>query len=214
MAKKNHISRQITTKKFRTSFVNVFTPRPNMQGDLKYNLSMIFDNKEDIAEIIQIVREVATQHWGTIPKTLKVPWSNGNDKKDKQTGEVYVGYENKIVVQTSSKQRVGIVDCVIDPATEKLHVLTTDEEFYGGCYAAATITAYTWENIGGQGVSIGLQNVQKIGDGEPFSGKSKAEDDFSPISKPKPDVTGLGLEPKTGLADDLGINTPDNEIPF
>ncbi len=193
MAKKNYISKQICTKRFRTSFVNVFTPRPNMQGQLKYNLSMIFDSKEDIANIIQIVREVATEHWGTIPENLKVPWTDGNKKIDKQSGIVYAGYENKIVVQSSSKQRIGVVDHVIDPATGKLHVLTTDEEFYGGCYAIATITAYTWENIGGQGVSIGLQNVQKVGDGEHFSGKSKAEDDFSPIDKPE----------TTNLSDDL-----------
>jgi hypothetical protein len=184
MSKKSFISKQIKTNKFRVSFPNVHAPKADMQGNLKFGLSMIFDSVEDIAGIRAIVKEAAIGGFGSVPQGLKVPWSKGDEKKNKQTGETYDGYTGKIIINASSKQRVGIVDCEIDPATGKLHVLTNEEEFYGGCFAIATVTAWTWDNIGGQGVSIGLQNIQKVEDGEKFSGKTNAEDDFSPIKKP------------------------------
>lgn len=184
MGKKSFISNQITTPKFRVSFANVFAPKANMQGDLKFGLTMIFDSEKDIEGIRVIAKEAAMGQWGSIPAGLKLPWSKGDDKINKQTGETYDGYAGKVIIPANSKQRVGVVDCEIDPATRKLHVLTNEEEFYGGCYAIATIIAWTWDNIGGQGVSIGLQNVQKVGDGEKFSGKTNPEDDFTPMKKP------------------------------
>jgi len=43
--------------------------------------------------------------------------------------------------------------------------------------------------MGKHGVSFGLQNLQKMNDGEPFSGKTKAEDDFESIAVADEDGT-------------------------
>ena len=40
---------------------------------------------------------------------------------------------------------------------------------------------YAYEKMGNAGVSIGLNNLQLVRDGEPFSGRRKAEEAFSAI---------------------------------
>ena len=68
----------------------------------------------------------------------------------------------------------GVVDQNVQPIIEA-------EEMYAGCYARATLTAYAFDTAGNRGVAFGLQNIQKIRDGEPFTGREKAEDEFEAI---------------------------------
>lgn len=70
----------------------------------------------------------------------------------------------------SSKQRPGLVDRNKQP-------ILTEEEFYPGCWARATVTAYSYDNVG-KGVAFGLHNIQKLGDDENFTGRVAAEEDF------------------------------------
>jgi len=42
------------------------------------------------------------------------------------------------------------------------------------------VRAFAYENKS-KGIAFGLQNIQKLGDGEPFSGRVKAADDFEPV---------------------------------
>ena len=58
-------------------------------------------------------------------------------------------------------------------------------DVYGGMYARAKINAYFWEYMGKMGVSLGLQHVQKLRDGETFSGRGKAENDFDSVDVPQ-----------------------------
>ena len=48
--------------------------------------------------------------------------------------------------------------------------------------------------MGKQGVSIGLQNLMKIDDGEPLTGGASAEADFSEIVVPEEEVADKGDE--------------------
>lgn len=54
-------------------------------------------------------------------------------------------------------------------------------EFYSGCYGRASIIFYAYNANGNKGIAAGLQNLQKLEDGEPLSGKSRPEDDFGPV---------------------------------
>jgi hypothetical protein len=57
------------------------------------------------------------------------------------------------------------------------------EELYSGAYYRASIRCFAWEHpTGGKGVSVALDNVMKIKDGEAFSGKSSASDDFASVA--------------------------------
>lgn len=51
-------------------------------------------------------------------------------------------------------------------------------EVYSGVYGRASINFYAFNSNGNKGIACGLNNLQKIKDGEPLGGKSRAEDDF------------------------------------
>ncbi len=52
-------------------------------------------------------------------------------------------------------------------------------EVYSGVYGRASINFYAFNSNGNKGIACGLNNLQKIRDGEPLGGKSRAEDDFA-----------------------------------
>lgn len=52
-------------------------------------------------------------------------------------------------------------------------------EVYSGVYGRASINLYTFNSNGNKGITCGLNNLQKLRDGEPLGGKSRAEDDFA-----------------------------------
>lgn len=180
---------KLTTPRFRASFPSVFKPTKIKGSENEfYQLSMIFDLKEiakDPSEqakwdaIVDAVDPIAIKKFSTLPAVFKKPFLKGEDMRNKETGAVYDGHEGMVIIRAKSKDRPGVVDQNVAPIMDQ-------SEFYGGCYARATINLYAWNHpSSGKGVSAGLQNVQKVGEGEPFSGKTKAEDDFAPIAKPE-----------------------------
>ena len=54
-------------------------------------------------------------------------------------------------------------------------------EVYSGVYGRASITFYAFNSNGNKGIACGLNNLQKIADGEPLGGKTRAEDDFADL---------------------------------
>ena len=52
-------------------------------------------------------------------------------------------------------------------------------EIYSGIYARFSINFYAFNSNGNRGIACGLNNVQKLSDGTPLGGKSRAEDDFA-----------------------------------
>ena len=50
---------------------------------------------------------------------------------------------------------------------------------YSGVYGRAASTCTPFNSNGNRGIACGLNNLQKISDGEPLGGKSRAEDDFA-----------------------------------
>jgi hypothetical protein len=65
----------------------------------------------------------------------------------------------------------GIVDKDLNP-------IMSQDEFYSGCYGRASINFYAFNNAGNRGIACGLNNLQKLADGEPLAGGASAETDF------------------------------------
>lgn len=182
-------TKKLHTPKFRVAFPDVFeATQINGQGAEKYRLTMIFDPKEiakDPAEqkrfdaLRAAIRDTAEDKFGVVPKVMKEPFKKGDDMRNKETGAIYDGHEGMVILRSQSNERPGLVDGNLNPILER-------SDFYGGCYARATVNFYGWEHpTQGKGVSCGIQNIQKVADGEAlFSGKTKAEDDFEAIESP------------------------------
>lgn len=58
-------------------------------------------------------------------------------------------------------------------------VLTAHQNTYSGVYGRASISFYAFNSSGNKGIACGLNNLQKIRDGEPLGGKASAESDFA-----------------------------------
>lgn len=184
-------SKQITTPEFRVSFPAVFQARSAAEGqEAKFSITMLFPKTVNIDVLKQAVLEAIIEKWGADkakwPKGLRLPFRDGSEKD-------YEGYENVTFCTASSKMRPGLVDQNVQP-------IISPEEFYGGCYARATIAAFAYDKAGNKGVSWGLRNIQKVRDGEPFSGRSKPENDFDSIPVP----AGSASEGASDLLKDIG----------
>ncbi|MBU5439891.1 DUF2815 family protein [Tissierella sp. MSJ-40] len=163
---------KVITGKVRMSYANVFEPKSINGSDPKYSVSLIIpkDDKATIDKIKSAI-EVAKQEGisklgGKIPANLKTPLRDGDiDKPDDEA------YANSYFVNANSTIRPGIVD-------ENLQQIIDTTEFYSGCYGRASIVFYAYNANGSKGIACGLQNLQKLEDGEPLGGRSRAEDDF------------------------------------
>jgi len=192
---------KVVTPEFRVSFPQVFEPKGVNPGDkLKFSVQMLFQVKEteksrsegravvDIRPLKEAALKIIHEKFGTDRSKwpdLKLPFRDGAEtgKKDQE------GYGDGIIfVNASSSNKPGIVDGQKQP-------IIMPSEFYGGCYARATVNPYYWKYMGKEGVSFGLQNLQKLRDGDAFSGRSKPEEDFDAIEPPTGGATAADGDP-------------------
>lgn len=163
---------KVITGKVRMSYANVFEPKSINGSDPKYSVSLIIpkDDKATIEKINAAIelakKEGITKLGGKIPANLRTPLRDGDiDRPDDDS------YANSYFVNANSTIKPGIVD-------ENLQQIIDTTEFYSGCYGRASIVFYAYNANGNKGIACGLQNLQKLEDGEPLGGRSRAEDDF------------------------------------
>lgn len=186
MSKQQSIAqKKVITPEFRVSFPALFTPKGFEQQEPKYSLVMLFDKKTNIKKattnkkgeplsvsLWDAAQNAATEKWGADkakwPKNLKMPFRDGSERADTP------GYDNTIFITSSNKNQPGLVDQSRQP-------ILNEKDFYAGCYARAELIAFAYDKAGNKGVSFSLQNVQKLRDGEPFSGRKAAEDVFDAV---------------------------------
>jgi hypothetical protein len=164
---------KVMTPKFRVSFPNVFKAKAIEEGqDPKFSMAMLFDDEADLSAMKKAAQDAIKAKWpdkSKRPKGLRNPFRDATEKLQ------FEGYEEGITfVTASSKQKPGLVDQQRDDILDY-------EDFYAGCYARATLLAFPYDTMGNKGVSFLLSNIQKLADGEPLSGKTKAKDDFDAV---------------------------------
>lgn len=81
-------------------------------------------------------------------------------------------YANSYFINANSAAAPGIVDADRQPIIDR-------SEVYSGVYGRASINFYAFNSNGNKGIACGLNNLQKMKDGEALGGKSRAEDDFA-----------------------------------
>lgn len=165
---------KIKTPVFRASFANVFKPRVAFEGtEPVYSVEMLFSKKEnkEMKWLKDAIKTVADAKWGAgkYPKNFRSPIKDGDEK-------TLEGYPGNFFITAKSKQKPGVVD-------QNLEEIIDPSEFYSGCFARATVTVAAYSTLGNNGVAVYLQNLQKVKDGEAFSGKRNAKDDFDAIEE-------------------------------
>lgn len=164
---------KVVTGKVRASYLTVFEPKSINDGEAKYSVSLVIpksDKKtvEKIQQAIEQAKQDGKEKWGgKIPANLKTPLRDGDvDRADDPV------YANSWFVNASTKNRPGLVDADLNPIMDST-------ELYSGCYIRASVNFYPFSVNGNRGVACGLNNIQKLADGEPLGGKSSPADDFS-----------------------------------
>lgn len=166
---------KVITGKCRASFLNVFQPKSINGSDPKYSVSLIIPktDKKTIDKInaaIDAAKELGKEKWnGKIPPVLKTPLRDGDEERPDDST-----YKNSYFVNATSKQQPGMVDQALNPIMDST-------ELYSGCYIRASLNFYPFSVNGNKGIACGLNNVQKLADGEPLGGRSRAEDDFDSV---------------------------------
>lgn len=171
-------SKSLLTPEGRGSFIYCFEPsdKKTKKGASKYQLTILFKKGEDLSKLQAAAQKVITDKFGTDkekwPKKLKSPFLDQGDYD-------YEGYEaGAKMIRVSTTRKPQIVSNKKDPATGKPMPVTDSSELYPGCWLRASVNAGWYDVDGNKGVSFFLNNVQKLRDGPPISGGSRAEDEF------------------------------------
>lgn len=175
---------KIVTGKVRLSYAHLLEPSAVEEGqEKKYSVALIIA-KDDAATLKKIETAVAaakelgkTKWGGKIPAKLKLPLRDGDEERpDDPT------YANSYFLNCSSKTKPQIVD-------KALNEIIDADQIYSGMYARVSLNFYPFDTSGNRGIAVGLNNVQKLADGEPLSGRSSAADDFGGLESEDDDLT-------------------------
>lgn len=178
MAKFNNPTKVITGVNTRWSYVNAWEAKSINGGVPKFSVSLIIpksDTKtiEKIQAAIQAAYEAGQGklkgNGKSVPalSVLKTPLRDGDAERPDDEA-----YADAYFINANSATAPGIVDADRNPILDR-------SEVYSGVYGRASINFYAFNSNGNKGIACGLNNLQKIRDGEPLGGKSRAEDDFA-----------------------------------
>ena len=162
----------VLTGLVRFSYVHAFEPYAGDAGqEAKYSVSLLIrkDDSETIAAIREAVAEATdqgqTSKWGgKVPRNLKTPIRDGDTEKD--TDE-HPEYKGMYFINASSKRKPGIVDRHVNPIFDA-------EDLKSGDWGRADINFYAFAVNGNNGIACGLNNLQKIKDGESLGGSGQS----------------------------------------
>jgi hypothetical protein len=168
----------ITGPETRWSYANVWEAKSINGGQPKYSISLIIPKSDQktidkIQAAIQAAYEEGQSklkgNGKSVPalSVLKTPLRDGDTERPDDEA-----YRDSYFINANSSTAPGIVDA-------DRQVIIDHSEVYSGVYGRASINFYAFNSNGNRGIACGLNNLQKIKDGEPLGGKSRAEDDFA-----------------------------------
>lgn len=178
MAKFKNPMKVITGPQTRWSFCNVWEAKSINGGTPKYSVSLIIPKSDTVTieKINAAIQAAYTEgesklkgNGRSVPplSSIKTPLRDGDMERPDDEA-----YKNSYFINANSATAPGIVDA-------DRNIILERSEVYSGVYGRASINLYAFNSNGNKGIACGLNNLQKIKDGEPLGGKSRAEDDFA-----------------------------------
>jgi len=170
---------KLVTGKVRFSYAHVFKPSASIEGSTpKYGVSLIIPKSD--TETVNAFKKAfedckaanAAFFGGSVPKGLKGGLRDGDEEKDDPA------YANSYFINANSANQPGVVDAQLQRIISD-SPNPEDNGFYSGCYGRASITFFPYAAQGSKGIACGLNNVQKLEDGEPLGGATSAVADFA-----------------------------------
>lgn len=177
MAKVVNPTKVITGPDTRWSYANVWEAKAINGGTPKFSVSLIIKKTDPCVEKIKAAIQAAYDegqaklkgNGKSVPPlaAIKTPLRDGDVERPDDPA-----YAGAYFVNANNQTAPGIVDADRQPILER-------REVYSGVYGRASISFYAFNSSGNRGIACSLNNLQKIRDGEPLGGHSRAEDDFA-----------------------------------
>ena len=178
MAKYTNPTKVITGPNTIFSYLNCWDAKAIQGGTPKFSVSLIIP-KSDVKTVERIKAAIQAAYeegqsklkgnGKSVPalSALKTPLRDGDLERPDDAA-----YKNSYFINANSATPPGIVDADRQPILDR-------SEMYSGVKGRASINLYAYNVNGSRGIACGLNNLQKISDGTPLGGKSRAEDDFA-----------------------------------
>lgn len=168
----------ITGMDTRLSYAHVWEPASINGGKLKYSCCLAFPKSDTVTvgkirgAIDAAYREGESKLKGngkTVPplSAIKNPLRDGDLERPDDPA-----FAGMWFVNANTDQAPGIVDLNCNPIFDR-------SEVYSGCYCRASLTFYAFNSNGNRGIACGLNNLQKVRDGEHLGGRISAEVEFA-----------------------------------
>ena len=163
----------------RLSYAHVWHPAVNNDGSMgKYSTALLIpkDDEKTIEKIKQAVKNATLEgksklanKSGKIPNNLKTPLRDADEE-----GLEDDAYKGHYFFNAASKSKPGIVD-------RHKNRIEDEDAVYSGCYCNVSVNFYAFAVEGNKGIAAGLNNIQKVKDGDRLSGGSTADEDFDDL---------------------------------
>ena len=174
----NNPMKVITGPDTRWSYANIWEAKSINGGTPKFSVSLIIP-KSDTRTVAKIKTAIEAAYREGEAKlkgngkaappiaAIKTPLRDGDVERPDDSA-----YADAYFINANSGTAPGVVDGGCQPILDR-------SEVYSGVYGRASINFYAFNSNGNKGIACGLNNLQKIRDGEPLGGKTRAEDDFA-----------------------------------
>ncbi len=182
----------------RFSYLNVWKPRANKSGKLKYSVcALVMNTQVDDIKIYeeamfdalregilnpkcrftqqQVNASISAYKTGPqVTPVIKLPLRDGNYelKIGKKKGD---DWKDLKFFNANSDNQPGITK----PQDGQAVIITDPLEVYSGCNGRLAVSFYPYNTEGSMGVAVGLNGVYKVGEGERLDGRINAVDEFS-----------------------------------
>ncbi len=176
--KVNNPMKVITGPDTRWSYANIWEAKSINGGTPKFSVSLIIP-KSDTKTVAKVKAAIEAAYiegeaklkgnGKSVPTfaAIKTPLRDGDIERPDDPA-----YVNAYFINANATSAPGIVDADRNP-------ILTRSEVYSGVYGRASISFYAFNSNGNKGIACGLNNLQKVRDGEPLGGKNSAEADFT-----------------------------------
>jgi len=170
----------LTTGTARLSYVHLTQPyvrNNDPKATPKYCVTILVpktdvETKRKIdAAIEHVTQKASTTSWGGRPPIVPIPVYDGDSVRS--DGRPYSSEcHGHWVFTANSAEKPRVVD------TNQQDILDS-REIYSGMFGRAAVRFFPYNYSGRKGVGCALNHVQKLGDGEPLSGRVPLEDAFA-----------------------------------
>lgn len=185
-AKKGAVSTFFLTKKVRLSYSSIWEAKSmldekgNPTGTPKFAAQLLIPKTDTVTvERIKTAFKAAVElgkskKWnGEVPDTVKLSKVLKDGDKPNNNGKLNEAAKNCWYISASAVTKPNVID--LDEVK-----ITDQAKVYSGCFIRASINLFPYNFKGmSKGIGVGLNNIQKLSEGEPLGGRNTAEYDFS-----------------------------------